>query len=232
MEIVARPRRQEARRRELVDAAADLLVAEGAAGARLTDIARAAGITPASVSYYYPDIYELYAAAFDVASRQFVLLRRRAVARKDTPAEKLAECIRLGIPKRGTKSHVAGILLGELASLANRRVEMRDSARRFEDEQIALFAEILDGGVAGGDFTLRHPTSDAARLLLASEDGLAFSVIAGRLSAGDALRLLLHHASTMVGYDLDVASGVPKIPTEAVVVQPPPPTGPPETDIR
>ena len=165
-------------------------------------------MTPANVSYYYPSIFDLYAGAFEVVTEQFVQDRQLRVERVDGPIAKLIECIRLGVPTPGTSSLSAALLVGELAILTNRRVELRASALQFEADQIALFAEILNAGVAAGVFTPVWPVPDAARLLLAGEDGLATAVIAERISPDESVRLLLEHASVITGCELvDHAAG-------------------------
>jgi len=199
---MVRPRRQESRRREFVSIVAELLIANGAEGARLTDVARAAGVTPATVIYYYPSMFDLYADAFAVVTRRFVFERRTSVQALADPVGKLIECVRLGVPTPGTSSHHAAVLLGELVSLTNRHVEMRRSALQFETEQLQLFAEILTEGVSAGRFTPVCPVSDAARLLLAGEDGLATAVIADRLTADESTRLLLKNAAMITACPL------------------------------
>ncbi|MER5453032.1 TetR family transcriptional regulator [Streptomyces sp. NPDC002764] len=62
---MARPKNQAERRAQLIDATARTVVELGATATKLRDVARVAGVTPASVLYYYPDIQELFAAVFE-----------------------------------------------------------------------------------------------------------------------------------------------------------------------
>src|SRR5690349_21798374 len=54
-----RPRRQDARRRQLVESARRVLLERGAVGLRVKDVAERAGLAPSTVLYYYPAIEDL-----------------------------------------------------------------------------------------------------------------------------------------------------------------------------
>jgi AcrR family transcriptional regulator len=56
---MARPKRQEERRSQLVAAAQRAIAMHGPDGARLNRVAEEAGLTSGAVLYYYPDIDEL-----------------------------------------------------------------------------------------------------------------------------------------------------------------------------
>ena len=47
---------QTARRRQIVDAARQVLLERGAVGVRVKDIAERAGLAPSSLLYYYPQL--------------------------------------------------------------------------------------------------------------------------------------------------------------------------------
>ncbi len=202
---MARPRNQAARRLELVSVTSKLLVERGASGARLTDIAEAAGITPAAVTYYYPNLVQLYAETYATATQEFITKRRKRVDAADGAVAKLTECIRLGVPRKGSGSYAATVLLGELSALESREPSISESGRAFDQAQLELFAEILDAGVDEGAFTLVHSTADTARAILALEDGLAPGVVSGRLTAATNLRLVLTMTGTLVGAGLGPA---------------------------
>lgn len=76
---MARPRNQAERRRQLVQAATDAILQQGASNARLSDIAQEASLTPASVLYYYPDIKELFIAAFERSYQTYCASRENHV---------------------------------------------------------------------------------------------------------------------------------------------------------
>jgi AcrR family transcriptional regulator len=195
---MARPRNQDRRRAELVAAASRLLVRDGVAGARLTDIAAETGLTAATVSYYYQDLSELYAQTYQTATERYITARREHAATVADPAQRLVECLRLGIPRRGESSYDATVLLMELTTLGARDTAFVGPALQFEREQLALFEQIVTAGVAAGAFAPHADVGTVARLLLAAEDGLAAPVVAGRLTADDAFGAVVTAAAALL----------------------------------
>ena len=76
---MARPKRQEARRDELVAAAQRAIVKNGPDGARLNRVAAEAGMTAGAVLYYYPDVEELILEANRVGMERFYDERMRMI---------------------------------------------------------------------------------------------------------------------------------------------------------
>src|ERR1700712_3607854 len=92
------PRDQAARRAQLVQAASRAVLERGSTNARLRDVADQAGLTSASVLYYYPDMDELLAAVFEQGTQTYIHRRRAAVEAADDSWDRLAACIRSGVP--------------------------------------------------------------------------------------------------------------------------------------
>ncbi|MDQ4503482.1 TetR/AcrR family transcriptional regulator [Sinomonas sp. ASV322] len=202
---MARPKNQAARRLELVSVTSELLVERGASGARLTDIATAAGLTPAAVTYYYPNLVELYADTYATATQEYVTKRRESVDKVSGAVARLVECLRLGVPRKGTSSYAATVLLIELAALESREPAVALAGEAFGREQVRLIEAILAEGEDDGVFRPAHGPAAAARAILALEDGLAPSVISGRLTPEESLELTLAMAGTLVGAELAAA---------------------------
>jgi len=206
---VPRPKNQTQRRAELVATTSRLLVDRGAAGARLTDIAEAAGLTPASVSYYYPNLIDLYAETTSTAVAEYVTARRAHVEAVDDAVPKLRECLRLGIPVQGEPSFDATVLLLEIAALSTRNQGFDESSDFFLDAELQLFEEVIQAGVDAGIYSPAHGTAHVARVLLAIEDGLSITIIRGALSPRAALDTILTAASTLVGHDVTLSAAEP-----------------------
>lgn len=194
---MARPKNQERRRAELVAVTSRLLVERGAAGARLTDIAEAAHVTPATISYYYPDLAELYVESHSTVTSEYVTRRTQKVRARAGAREQLVECIRLGIPVKGQPSYDATVLLLELTALGSRTPAITAAANVFEAAELQLYDEVLRLGVTEGNFDLRFSTAEVARLLLAVEDGVAYPVVDGRMRSSDALDLSIRNAALL-----------------------------------
>src|SRR5947209_16853246 len=115
---MARPRDQSQRRDELVEAATTLIAQKGMLSVRLRDVADAAGITPGAVLYYYGNLDQLFAAAYNRAIKRFCAERERVVAGIADPAEQIATAIRLAIPRECNDVEIR--LLYELGPVAFR----------------------------------------------------------------------------------------------------------------
>jgi AcrR family transcriptional regulator len=194
---MARPRNQSKRRTQLVDATSSALLLHGAAGLRLNDIAAEAGLAPSSVLYYYPDVRELYTAVFAQGGEQYCGRREESVAAQHSPEDRLAACIRSGIPRSGSAADTSRILY-ELAPIV-----LRDEAAAAEYEvliarQTALYEKILRECDESGRFTLRMPADVLARSFIALEDGYGIDVLTGAIKPDEEEELILRYAAIMV----------------------------------
>jgi AcrR family transcriptional regulator len=196
--VMARPKNQTQRRDQLISAAAQAVLQRGASGARLADVAQEAGLTAASVLYYYPDVRELFTAVFEQGSIEYCIGREAQVARASTPVEKLYACIRSGIPRAGTTEDASRILY-ELMPVVLRNDLAAAQHRLFIARQTSLYQGILEEGEASGDFTLRGPAAVLARSLVALEDGYGIDVLIGAMTADQEEEVLLLHARGMAG---------------------------------
>src|SRR4051795_6890563 len=89
---------QAVRRRQLADAARQVLLERGAVGLRVKDIAERAGLAPSSVLYYYPRIDELMMEVSRDAIERYAERRSQRVRRLDDPVGQLRLAIHLGVP--------------------------------------------------------------------------------------------------------------------------------------
>lgn len=188
-----RPRDQAARRSQLVEAAAQAVLDRGASGARLRDIAELAGLTSASVLYYFPDLSELMAAVFEEGTRTYVRLRRDAVEACTDSWERLAACVHSGVPFPGEPETTSRVLY-ELLPLTFRNDAAAEHQRRFFADQAALYEQVLSEGEEDGVFRLVAPASFLARSFVALEDGYGIEVVAGTTPAEEVEQRLLEHA--------------------------------------
>jgi AcrR family transcriptional regulator len=192
-----RPRKQEARRAQLVDAAAQTVLQLGA-NARLRDIAEQAGLTPAAVSYYYPDLLELLALVFEQGTETYIRRRLEAVEECPTAWAKLGACIRSGVPFPG-EAETTSRLLYELLPVTFRNAAAAQQQERFVAQQTELYQQVLDEGARAGEFRLVAPADFLARSFVALEDGYGMDVLAGSATPEDIEGRLLHHARLATG---------------------------------
>ena len=202
-ERMPRPRDQVARRAQLVEAAAQAVISRGAANARLRDVAAAAGLTPASVLYYYPDLGELLAAVFERGTQTYIVHRRASVDAADGAWSRLLACIRSGVPFPG-ENEVTSRLLYELLPVTFRNEAAKAQQRRFVADQAALYRQVLEEGAASGDFELVDDAAFLARGFVALEDGYGIEVLSEEATAQHVHDLLVRHARLVTGVDLGV----------------------------
>lgn len=134
-----------ATRRMLLDATMQIMLEEGYAGATSRRVAARAGVKPALVHYYFPNMDELYLAVFREGARANLDKQQEALA----SAKPLSALWEEASEPRGAR------LLMEFMALANHRKAIRAEialwAERWRDVQITALDEILrEHGVDGG----------------------------------------------------------------------------------
>ncbi|GAA3694491.1 TetR/AcrR family transcriptional regulator [Streptomyces iranensis] len=195
---MARPRNQAERRAQLISATAATVVELGATATKLRDVARAAGVTPASVLYYYSDIQELFAAVFERSAATYFVSRQEAIATADGPVARLRACIRSGVPWPG-EGEQSTRLLFELFPVALRHENAAQRQRDFVEQQADLYRQVLELGRDSGDFVLSGDASTLGRSFVALEDGYAMDLLVGSVTAQDIEDQLLDHARVVTG---------------------------------
>lgn len=133
-------------RRMLLDATMQIMLEEGYAGATSRRVAARAGVKPALVHYYFPNMDELYLAVF----------REGAQANLDMQQEALASAKPLRALWEEASEPRGARLLMEFMALANHRKAIRSEialwAERWRDVQITALTTILREHGAGDDW--------------------------------------------------------------------------------
>ncbi|MCM3487115.1 TetR/AcrR family transcriptional regulator [Kocuria rosea] len=194
---MARPKDQTKRRDQLVAATAAAVLQRGSTEMRLTDIAQEAGLSPASVLYYYPDVQELFMAVFAQGSVQYCEQREARVAGESEPLARLHACIRSGIPWPGPAEEASRILYELMPIVLRNEI----AATRYHElilRQVALYRQVLEECEASGRFRLLMPPESLARSFVALEDGYGVEVITGATTPEEEEGWLLQFAHTMV----------------------------------
>jgi AcrR family transcriptional regulator len=197
-----RPRRQDQRRRQLVEAGRRVLLERGAVGLRVKDVAERTGLAPSTVLYYYPEIADLLIEVGTAAMSRYAERRGEAVRGVDHPLERLRLAIHLGVPSGPDDEESR--LLYEIDALTGTSAAFDALSAGFFDRQVSLYEGILEAGKATGAFDLIAPAPRLARGLVAMEDGLGLQVVIGHpaIESADAERILLDYAGAATGADL------------------------------
>jgi AcrR family transcriptional regulator len=206
---MARPRQQERRRAELVDVARRIVVEQGVPGLRLSEVARRAGLAPASVLYYFSALSDLLREVQDQAVERFCAARADAGRGHPDPRARLVAMIDSGLPS-GPGDELCRLLY-ELGTFARR--DPAHAARYIDlfQRQVALYVGILEAGAALGHFALTDDATVVARNLVVLEDGygLHLTMAVPSVDVDIARRELLSYAATATRCDLTGSAAEP-----------------------
>jgi AcrR family transcriptional regulator len=200
---VARPKKQEARRDELVAAAQRAIVKNGPDGARLNRVAAEAGLTAGAVLYYYPDIDDLILEANRVGMERFYDERMRMIDElPDDPVTRLRALIDSGLPRDPEDPGVR--LLCELGGSAGRNPVVAALLTTLYDRQVGMYQVVLEQGAAREQFRLMDSSLRIARNLVALEDAYGYRIVARHptIDAPAAAELILAYARQATGHAL------------------------------
>jgi len=196
---MARPKRQEDRRRDLVRAAGRAIAERGYQGVRIKDVGDAAGLSPQAVLYYYPNVDELLVEAIHHAVRRFVELRRERADALDNPVAQLMATIQAGFPD-DPEDDISIVYL--CVEAMRRNAALRAMTMALTAQQVDLYVRILEVGAARGVFHLAGESRTIAENLVALEDAYGLYIVEGfDLSAQDAIARVTAFAAIATGID-------------------------------
>jgi AcrR family transcriptional regulator len=144
---------------------------------RLRDVADAAGMSPSSVLYYYPDLNLLIAEAIQHAMERFYDRRAAVVESIDDPALQLTTTISAGFPTGPDDQEVLLLYLG--IPFIRKDPTVAALIRTLTSRQVSLYQRILEVGQARGVFDLADDSRTIARNIVALEDAHGLYVING-----------------------------------------------------
>lgn len=199
---MARPNKQEERRRDIMDAAIALIERHDLATLKLADVAEELGLTTNAVRYYFKDMTQLLS---ELALRSDVRFYDARLALQCSSAdvrEQLVRTMAAGLPTGPEDAEWRAIWRAVLS--AGFELDQRSDVQGIYHRQVGLYADLLSGGEASGVFRLRHPARDIAMTLMSMEDYFGYRIAARDpdLSRETALRLMRQYAELVVGVPL------------------------------
>jgi AcrR family transcriptional regulator len=196
---VARPKNQNQRREELVQATERAVLRRGLGAVRLRDVAEEAGVTSAAVLYYYDEIHELLVETHRRAIERFCAHREDAADAIEDPRQRLIAAVRGGLPTGPEDTLVR--LIYQFDSQGMTDPSYGAHARAYFERQVAIYHSILVAGSAAKVFTLTAPARVIARNLVALEDGHGYyvAVPGTEMDAATAERYILSYAEVATG---------------------------------
>ncbi|UAJ80707.1 TetR family transcriptional regulator [Leifsonia sp. ZF2019] len=174
---MARPRKQDERRADLVEAALTAVGEHGLRSLSLADVAEKAGLTRGAILYYYEDLDALLVEAHRAGLERFCDHRDEVVRGIAEPQLQLAAAIREGLPSGPDDALMR--LLYEFDVLAGTSRLHDELVERMYLRQLATYTGILERGVAVGVFAPRLDVAVLAMNLVALEDAYGLHIVAG-----------------------------------------------------
>lgn len=174
---MARPRRQEERRADLVEAALAAVSERGLRTLSLTDVADRAGLTRGAILYYYDDLDALLVEAHRAGVERYCDRRDAVVAALPDPVHQLAAAIREGLPSGPDDALMR--LLYEFDVLAGSSTLHDDLVESMYRRQLATYTDILTRGATSGAFSPSMAIETVAMNLVALEDAYGLHIVGG-----------------------------------------------------
>ncbi|GAA3737690.1 AcrR family transcriptional regulator [Spinactinospora alkalitolerans] len=195
---MARTKDQGRRRRLLIDATIAVIAEKGPAAVTARAIAGRAGVSPATVIYYYPQMDDLVAAVRDDAVERFCVQRERIADLGPDARSALVRLVAEGLP---TGSHDA-LITAIVQLLAVGRQDERHARHvtEFWLRQVDLFQRVVERGAEEGVFAPALPARRVAEHVVAFEDSYGIHIISGNraVTRASALRLIHDYAEAVL----------------------------------
>lgn len=173
-----RKRNQEARRKQLLDAAVAVINEQGPAGVQMKNVAKAANMATGSIYYYYDDVDDLLHQVHHLAYERYVTRRQEAIEPLADPRAQLATMVALGIPR--PQDEPLSLALYQVEVAKARDEKHSDFLTDLCSAQREIYRCILDAGAAAGLFHPVAPTNDIAEQLISLEDGYGLGICGGK----------------------------------------------------
>lgn len=180
---------------EIAEAARQVALEQGLAAVTLRSIAARAGVAPALVAHYQPNMDALVASTFGTIVAAELAEVHDLVAALPTPRERLARLLETLLD--GTRDDVTVVWV-EAWALGRRNDALAETVRHEMDDWRTLVQGIIEAGVAGDGFE----TDDAASVawqLLGMIDGLNAHALVRWEDAADRGSRIGHAVEGMLG---------------------------------
>jgi len=195
-----RPRLDHVRKAQILTAAAAVLSERGYANARVVDIAKAAGTSPAAILYWFDGKQGLLAQALALRSTEFHDRYTAHIDEAETASEQLS------ILFEAMLRHYDWALWMELCVLALRDRAAAAERDRMDRRWRAMLREVIREGQATGEF-IAGDSDETMFVLAALLDGMAplLAMKAKGVTRSQVERTWLGEASRLLGPKFDAS---------------------------
>ncbi|MER7360461.1 TetR family transcriptional regulator C-terminal domain-containing protein [Nonomuraea dietziae] len=169
----------QSREEQLLQAARAIVVADGLDATTIRAVARHAGLSTGVVHYYFENKNQILVKALRQANDEACGRRDAIMATPGlSAADRLARLILLSIPESGVEREEF-ILWFEYFRVAIHG-QIADADTAMADRFRQYFFDVIEQGVASGEFRPEDPPADIVEQLLGLLDGLGIAAVMGR----------------------------------------------------
>jgi AcrR family transcriptional regulator len=187
------------REEAILEAACRVIAQSGAAGLRMSEVAREAGVSSALLHYYFATRRELLGRAFAFADTR-VDAHVLSLVGDEGPARDRLETLLTAYLSPEAVVIEDWVVWSELWRSARFDESLRELLHDADGEWLAQVAGLLRAGVSDGSIDPSIDVDDSAVRLISLVDGLGTRVLAGVLERADALRLVEQSLTSELGW--------------------------------
>ena len=158
------------KRRRIIDAAVSVFAQHGFYTAKVSEIAREAGVADGTIYLYFKNKEDILIQVFIDAMDEILRRQEAALADIVDPAERLRVFIRVHFDAVAESRAMAEVITVELRQSSN---FMRNTDMKQFGHYLAIIARILDDGMREGVFTPGRDARPIARAIFGAIDELA-----------------------------------------------------------
>jgi len=193
----------DSRREQMLVAALDVIAERGFPDTRISDVATAAGTSPALVIYYFKTRDQLLTEAIRYSEDRWYDVGTRRIAEIETAAGRLEALVAMScLPEEEGNEPASWVIWLDMWAQAARHPEVARVRREFDEHWRRTIADVVRDGQKSGEFSDCDAT-EFAITLSALLDGFAVqSALADPTVDNDrAFRISMEFASGQLGFD-------------------------------
>jgi len=173
------------KRERILDAAERVFAQHGFFAARVSEIAKQAGVADGTIYLYFKSKDELLISLFESRMERFNQLLGEAIAGAASPTEKLLAIVRTYLGLVREQQMVAEVLTIELRQSAK---FMKEASNPKFGDLLRMLAGVIAEGQAAGELSRDVPAQVAARMIFGILDELALAWLLQRGEKFDIVR--------------------------------------------
>jgi AcrR family transcriptional regulator len=163
----------------LFKASIEMIATRGFADTRVSDIAEAAGVSRASIHYYFKSKNDILIQSLWWASERQLAHLAEVASEPDDLVARLARFIERLIPYEGSVQAEEYLLEIDLWSRARLDPSLRQAWARYSAQYVADAAALISDGVEAGVFPQGIEVEDLAERMIALTDALSIQCVVG-----------------------------------------------------